>query len=343
MGKILALFKSLRAFVRVHVLKQVRARCLYLEITHRCNLACVACYTGAGREKADVLTFEEQKSVMRQAREMGVRSVSLSGSGEPLLCKHFFALVDYAGELGMSAVIFTNGTCIDAATAAALVSRNVLTFFKLYSLDADVFDRMVGRRKAYEWTQHRYVIDGQERTQMIPSGLQALLKAQQSAGRSDLVRVETLVTKINVEGVAKIARFCTECKIGFFMETPVFKGRAMENYERIAVSAAEYAALYRELAAILGKDHLLELKNGSCSVEKNPVVWTDGRIGLCSSRGGDIGNVRDESLKTLFLKARRFKQKEDRMIRRHAREGRYFRTCPSRQLCELKYDLPCDY
>ena len=127
------------------------------------------------------------------------------------------------------------------------------------------------------------------------------------------------------------------------METPVFKGKAIQNYEHIAVSASGYEALYQALAAIFGKDYLLELKNGSCSVEMNPVVWTDGRIGLCSSRVADIGNVRDEPLKTLFLKAKRFKQKEDRMIKKKAREGCYFRTCPSRQLCELEHDLPCDY
>ena len=342
-GRTLAPPKALKMFFREHILKKVKARFLYLEITHRCNLACIACYTGAGQEKDNALTFEEQKSVICQARKMGVKSVSLSGSGEPLLYKHLFALIDYIRELGMSAIIFTNGTLIDEATAVQLVSRNVLTFFKLYSLEPDVFDRMVGRRNTYQWTEYRYSVDGPERTQMIPSGLKALLEAQQGIGRSDLVKVETLVTKINIQTIPKIARFCTEANIGFFMETPVFKGKAIQNYEHIAASAGGYEALYQELAVIFGKDYLLDLKIGSCSVEINPVVWTDGRIGLCSSRAANIGNVRDEPLKTLFLKAKRFKQKEDQMINKKAREGRYFRTCPSRQLCELKYNLPCDY
>lgn len=336
-------YKSLKELVRVRVLKQVKAKFLYLEITHRCNLACVACYTGAGREKDDVLTLEEQKSVIRQGRAMGVRSVSLSGSGEPLMCRHLFDLLDYVGELGMSAVIFTNGTLIDEATAGQLMSRNVFTFFKLYSLDPDVFDGMVGRRNAYEWTEHRYKVQGEERVQMVPSGLKALLEAQRSVGRSDLVKVETLVTKMNIVGVSAIARFCRDCDIGFFMETPVFKGRAIENYERVAVSAEDYAKLYGELAAIFGEDYMLDLKNACCLVERNPVVWTDGRIGFCSSRAADVGNVRDEPLKGLFLKARRMKHKEDRMIKKRAAEGRYFRTCPSRQLCEIRHGLPCDY
>jgi len=340
---ILSPLKALKIFLREHILKKVKARFLYLEVTHRCNLSCIACYTGAGQEKDNALTFEEQKSVVRQARKMGVKCVSLSGSGEPLLYKHLLALIDYICKLEMSVIIFTNGTLIDEATAAQLVSRNVLTFFKLYSLEPDVFDRMVGRRNAYQWEEYRYFVDGDERTQMIPSGLKALLEAQQAVGRSDLVKVETLVTKINVQTIPKIARFCTEANTGFFMETPVFKGKAIQNYEKVAVNATGYESLYRELTAVFGEDYMRELKAGSCSVEKNPVVWTDGRIGLCSSRNADIGNVRDEPLKSLFLKAKRFKQKEDRVIKKKAREACYFRTCPSRQLCELENDLPCDY
>lgn len=335
-------FKSLEELVRVRVLRQVKAKFLYLEITHRCNLACISCYTGAGREKDDVLTLAEQKSVIRQGRAMGVRSVSLSGSGEPLMCRHVFELLDYVVDLGMSAVIFTNGTLIDEATAGRLMSRNVFTFFKLYSLEPDVFDGMVGRRNTYEWTEHRYKVQGEERVRMVPAGLKALLEAQRSVGRSDLVKAETLVTKMNIGGVPAIARFCRDCDIGFFMETPVFKGRAIENYDRVAVSAEGYAKLYEALAAIFGKDYMLELKNTGCLVERNPVVWTDGRIGFCSSRAADVGNVRDEPLKSLFLKARRMKHKEERMIKTRA-EGRYFRTCPSRQLCEIRHGLPCDY
>ena len=338
-----ALFKTLKLFVRERLLKKVKAKFLYLEVTHRCNLACISCYTNAGREKNDALTLNEQEAVVRQAREMGVRSVSLSGSGEPLMYEHLFDLIDYIQGLGMSVIIFTNGTLVDADIATRLVSRNVLTFFKLYSLEPNTFDSMVGCRNAYEWTDYHYLVDGYKRTQRIPHGLKVLLEAQQSAGFTGLVKLETLVTKINIRTIPDIARFCKQTGIGFFMETPVFRGKALQNYQHIAVSAAAYENLYRELVSILGEDYLLDLKNSPCSVEKNPVVWTDGRIGFCSSRAANIGNVRDEPLNRLFLKAKRYKRKEDRTVPSQAGCSRYFRTCPSRQLSELENHLPCDY
>jgi MoaA/NifB/PqqE/SkfB family radical SAM enzyme len=343
LGKLSAYLTAIKMLFEIYILKKARAKFLYLEVTHRCNLGCIACYTGAGREKDDVLTFEEQKSVVRQAKEMGARTVSLSGSGEPLLCKHLFALIDYIRELGMSVIVFTNGTLIDQAVATSLVARKVLTFFKLYSLDPDVFDRMVGRPNAYQWIDYQYTVDNLNRTQKIPSGLKALLDAQREAGCSNLIKAETLITKMNIHTLPDVAAFCKATGIGFFLETPVFKGKAIQNYQQVAVSASEYKILYQQLVAILGQEYLTTALNSSCSVEQNPVVWTDGSIGFCSSRQADIGNVRDQSLRELFVKAQKYKQKEDRLIARQAKKSFYFRTCPSRQCCEIKHNLPNDY
>ena len=338
-----AQFSKLHIFFKSRILKKVKARFLYLEVTHRCNLRCITCYTGAGVEKDNALTLEEKKSIIRQAKEMGVRTVSLSGSGEPLLYKHLFDLIDYIRKLGMSVIIFTNGTLIDKKIATSLVARDVLVFFKLYSLDPEVFDRMVGHPKAYRWVQYRYSVNNSDRVQHIPSGLKALLDAQQASGRSNLVKVESLITKMNVNTLPEVAAFCRETGIGFFLETLVFKGKAIQNYEQVGVNAAEYKTLYQKMAAIWGEEYMMASLNGSCSVEQNPVVWTDGSIGLCSSRQSDIGNVRSVPLKVLFLKAKKLKQKEDRIIERHAKSSLYFRTCHSRQYCQLKHNLPCDY
>lgn len=335
-------FSTLKLLLKGYVFKKVKARFLYLEVTHRCNLRCIACYTGAGVEKNNALTLDEQKSVVRQAREMGARSVSLSGSGEPLLYKHLFELIDYIRQLGMAVIIFTNGTLIDDKTAAALVERQVLVFFKLYSLEPDVFDQMVGRDNAYEWVEYQYKVDGRNRTQPIPSGLKALLEAQQASGRSDLVKVETLITKMNVHTLPNVALFCRDAGIGFFMETPVFRGRAIQNYDQVALNAAEYKTLNRQFTDIWGREYMAAARDTACSVEHNPVVWTDGRIGFCSSRPCDIGNVRNQSLKSLFLKAQILKRKEDRAIEQQAQNSCCFRTCHSRQQCQCQHNLPCD-
>ena len=320
-----------------------KVRLLYLEVTHRCNLKCIGCYTQAGEEKHNSLSLEEQKSVVKQAKEMGARSVSISGSGEPLLYKDLFALIDYIRQLGMVVVIFTNGTVLDKQTADFLISRKVVVYFKLYSLDPVVFDRMTGTKGIYKWVDYIYKYNDEPKRLKIPSGLKHLLDVTQTEESRNLVRIETLITRINYHTLPEVARFSKELNLGFYMETPVFKGRAIENYNDIAPSSTEYQNLYYNLIEILGEEYFQEHRNHPCPVERNPVVWTNGEVGFCSSRGACVGNVRDAPLNVLFLKAKRLKRKEDCLIAKHKRTSRYFRTCPARQYYEIKNRIPCNY
>ena len=342
-GVLLKPCRAIRVFIEALSAGKVKPRFLYLEVTHRCNLECIACYTGAGREKVDSLNLAEQKSVVRQAKEMGVKTVSLSGSGEPLLYNDLFELIDYIRKLEMAAVVFTNGTLIDERAAEFLMSRSVFTYFKLYSLDPVVFDRMVGRKNAYKWVDYTCRYDGVPRTLKIPSGLKCLLDARKAAENPNLIRIEVLTTRINSPTVPDVARFCRELGIGFYLETPVFTGRAIENYDQVALSSAEYEDLHNRLAEVLGKERLDAARNSPCPVEKNPVVWTNGRIAFCSSRPATIGNVRDVPLKKLFVRAKKLKRKQDRLIAKDAKNSKYFRTCPARQYYQAMHDLPCDY
>jgi MoaA/NifB/PqqE/SkfB family radical SAM enzyme len=320
-----------------------KVRSLYLEVTHKCNLACLSCYTRAGVEKADALTLDEQKLVVRQAREMGAQVVSISGSGEPLLYRNLFDLIDYIRGLGMAVVVFTNGTTIDKEVAESLISRGVITYFKLYSLDPAVFDRMTGRKNAYLWTAYEFQFDGASRTVTIPLGLKNLLDAADARRDRNCVRIETLITRMNCRVLGSVAALAKDLGLGFHLETPVMKGRAMEHVADIVPSRDEYAMLYGELVRILGEEYFQQHREHPCPVERNPVVWTNGDVGFCSSRGASVGNVRNAPLSELFRKAVRLKCRQDMAIARTAKVPRYFRTCPSRQLYEAANGIPCDY
>lgn len=51
-------FKAIKAFINTRIRKKAKARFLYLEVTHRCNLACITCYTGAGVEKENAALIQ---------------------------------------------------------------------------------------------------------------------------------------------------------------------------------------------------------------------------------------------------------------------------------------------
>jgi molybdenum cofactor biosynthesis enzyme MoaA len=59
---------------------------LWLELTNRCNLRCVHCYTDShpGSGDRDLLTTGAYESLLRQAYELGCRRVQFIGGEPPL-------------------------------------------------------------------------------------------------------------------------------------------------------------------------------------------------------------------------------------------------------------------
>ncbi|HEY2745257.1 MAG TPA: radical SAM protein, partial [Polyangia bacterium] len=86
-----------------------------LELTFRCNLACLHCYVNlpaADREaKARELTTEEWYRVLDQCADAGVLWLTLTG-GEPLLRPDFREIYAYAYDKGMVITVYSNATLI---------------------------------------------------------------------------------------------------------------------------------------------------------------------------------------------------------------------------------------
>lgn len=86
-----------------------------LELTFRCNLACIHCYVNlpaADREaKARELTTDEWFRVIDQCADAGVLWLTLTG-GEPLLRPDFCEIYEYAHGKGMVISVYTNATLV---------------------------------------------------------------------------------------------------------------------------------------------------------------------------------------------------------------------------------------
>src|SRR5689334_7167189 len=107
------------------------------EITHRCNARCVHCYSASGPD-ADChgeLTTPEALSVIDQLADAGLLVLAFSG-GEPLMRKDWGVLVAHAVSRGLSVTVGTNGSTINARTAAQIRDLGVRSV--TVSLDSHV-------------------------------------------------------------------------------------------------------------------------------------------------------------------------------------------------------------
>ena len=96
---------------------------LDIELTERCNNACIHCCinkpAGDKRSLARELETCAWKDILRQAAELGVMTVRFTG-GEPLLRKDFSELYLFARRLGLKVMLFTNARLITPQIAALL-------------------------------------------------------------------------------------------------------------------------------------------------------------------------------------------------------------------------------
>ncbi len=88
-------------------------------VAQRCNLHCRHCYAQGGSGGTEELSSEEGRRLIDDLADFGVPVLLFSG-GEPLLRADIMALIAYARERGLRAVLSSNGALITPATAAQL-------------------------------------------------------------------------------------------------------------------------------------------------------------------------------------------------------------------------------
>lgn len=94
-------------------------------VTRRCNLHCVHCYSAsANRDYADELTTQQGRALLEDLADFGVPVVLFSG-GEPLMRHDLMELITLTRSLGMRAVVSTNGTLIDEPLARQLAQADL--------------------------------------------------------------------------------------------------------------------------------------------------------------------------------------------------------------------------
>lgn len=125
-----------------------------LELTDRCNLACVHCYinrsAGDITAQADELTTAQVLSILDTIADAGCLFLLLTG-GEVLLRPDFPEIYQHARQRGMLVNIFTNGTMLTPAIADLLAeSRPYSIEITLYGATAETHEAVTGVPGSFE-------------------------------------------------------------------------------------------------------------------------------------------------------------------------------------------------
>lgn len=264
---------------------------LELEFTKKCNLKCIYCYADAGEPVEGEVSIEELKSVIQQAKKLGAKKVILLGGGEPLIYRGLADIISYIKSLGLTQLIFTNGTLITEEIARFLFINKVSIIIKRNSLKPDVQDMLAGMQGAFE---------------KIERGLRLLMKAGYPA-RDSMLGIQTIICKQNIDELPEIWTWARENGIIPYFEIMTYQGRAKENMNLMNLPMSDIKEVFERLERI-------DRKRFSIAWEAHPsiagfickrhlyscLINSQGYVQPCPGVDIHIGNIRENPLEEIL-------------------------------------------
>ena len=124
-----------------------------IEVTHRCNLACIHCSSDAGpncnREMNTGICLE----TLAAAVSMGVRTVAFSG-GDPLIWDGICEAVKYSSTNNLQVTIYTSGYVQEAEKKLDLLRNNGLSkaVFSIFGPDSESHEHVTRVKGSFDAT-----------------------------------------------------------------------------------------------------------------------------------------------------------------------------------------------
>lgn len=124
---------------------------LFLELTGRCNERCVHCYASSSPEVDEALDWEVIERTLREAQDLGFRSIQLTG-GDPLLSPHLLEAARLTRSLDLGLEIYTNGLAFRPELARQLAAVEARLAFSFYSHEPKTHDAVTNTPGSQERT-----------------------------------------------------------------------------------------------------------------------------------------------------------------------------------------------
>lgn len=281
--------------------------------TNACPWGCLFCFTedpnnpsGRKRRLKSEMSLNERLSLIDQAAALGTRSINWVGAGEPTIDPHFWEIVEHISKRNITPLIYTEGAL--RLTRPDFVKR-------LYDAGATVV------LKANSLWDHKYqnsIVRGasnnpaaENYTRERNRALELLL--QEGFADSDPTRLalDTIICKQNLAEVPALHRFARRHNIFVLFVNYLPSGRSTDGVSD-ALNREEQFAVFEELARIdaeeFGITHRSQFPYAGgvpCSIRGTGLfVKITGQVFDCPGELFSLGNIREESLASVWEKAR---------------------------------------
>lgn len=127
-------------------------RFLWIEVTRKCNLACLHCYTDSSPSAPDSsMRLADWAEVLTAAKGLGVQTVQFIG-GEPTLSSELVPLIELASQCQLSIEVYSNLYRVSNAQWDCFTRNRVALATSVHSANSDEHDRITTRSGSLDRT-----------------------------------------------------------------------------------------------------------------------------------------------------------------------------------------------
>jgi len=301
---------------------------LTLWVPSACNQNCDYCATEGYKRDAKPLSRDVLLDVIRQAKKLNVKEVSINGSGEPLLYPGIDDIIKQIHKDGISLRITTNGTAITPELARMLFENEVSLLIKLHSVwRPEIHDTLVSKKGSAE---------------LIMKGIMNLFaagfpnKKEDKDFRYSQMGIMTLLADPCFKDIEDVLIYCALSQLYPMIDDIVVAGRMdIKKYKEYALSDDKRRQVARMYEKVMGYPpttdtlDICAIDTGGIFIGRDGRYYSDAKGSCCDALADtDFGDVRNRSLSSVWgeiLELReRYKSHQDEEFQRYRKEKSNF-------------------
>lgn len=283
--------------------------------TNACPWNCDFCFTespsnptGRKHRLTHELSLERRLALIDEAADLGAESINFAGAGEPTIEPNFWPLLTQMGKRKITPIIYTE---------ASLKLQSLDFVKRLFDSGATVVVKM---NSLFDSEYQDKVLRGIRHKPGVPTGSYSLGRARAleillSTGFAECVPTrlafDTIICKENVSEIEHIHRYARLRNIFVIFVNYLPSGRTTDGHTS-AISWAEQHKIFKHLAEIdrteFGIEHSSHFPYSGgvpCSIRGLGLFTKiQGEVFDCPGESVAIGNLKQNSLQELWLKAR---------------------------------------
>ncbi len=268
-----------------HLIKKIKSKtvpfAVVLEITERCNLACLHCYQGKGGEE---LKRRELKSLLDALEVSGTMKLTLTG-GEPTLREDFPEILSYCHQKGFATTLFTNATHLPENVKKAILETPPFAIeCSLYGASAKTHDAITCKSGSFQDT---------------------LENIKWMTGKGLRVVVKSVVLSLNYEEIDPLRDLCRGMGIMFHPTYRIFPSRDPgRRPERFRLKNEQIRALTKEREQIFPKNQAEDdafSEEFICNAGRQACcISADGKVYPCVALRWQCGSMREQTFPEIW-------------------------------------------